>query len=55
MSSESSKEKKVVSIELTPTQQDQVFDAIGKKAGAIELSPSELEERIAPAKVLSID
>jgi hypothetical protein len=48
MSTESSNDKRVVNIELTPSQQEQVFNEIGKKAESIELSPSELEERIAP-------
>ncbi len=48
MSSESNNDKRVVSIELTPAQKDQIFSEIGKKADSIELSPSELEERIAP-------
>jgi hypothetical protein len=39
-------------IHLTPEQKDQVRDATGKDAEAVELSVEELEERIAPMKVL---
>ncbi len=46
MSNETGKES--VRIELTPAQQKQVFDSINKQADAIELSTTELEERIAP-------
>lgn len=54
MSTESSKDKRVVSIELTPTQQEQVFKEIGKSADSIEMSPAELEERIAPRVRLQV-
>ena len=37
-------------ITLTPEQKDQVRQATGKDADAVELSVEELEERIAPAK-----
>jgi hypothetical protein len=37
-------------IELTPEQKNQVRQATGKDAEAVELSVEELEERIAPAK-----
>ena len=50
MSMESKKDKRVVSIELTPSQQDLVFHEIGKKADSIELTTQELEERVAPRK-----
>jgi hypothetical protein len=46
MSIESKKEP--VRIELTPDQQKQVFDSVGKQIDSIELSTTELEERIAP-------
>ena len=38
-------------IELTPEQKDQVRNATGKDAEAVELSVEELEERIAPASL----
>ena len=38
-------------ITLTPEQKDQVRQATGKDADAVELSVEELEERIAPAKL----
>jgi hypothetical protein len=37
-------------IHLTPEQKDQVRNATGKDAEAVELSVEELEERIAPMK-----
>jgi len=43
-----SKQKEPVRIQLTPEQKALVKDAIGKNAEAIELSVTELEERIAP-------
>lgn len=46
MSIESQKEK--VRIDLTPEQQKQVFDSVGQQVDSIELSTTELEERIAP-------
>jgi len=42
--------KEPVRIRLTKEQQDQIKKATGKSAEALELSASELEERIAPAK-----
>ncbi|WP_411280955.1 hypothetical protein [Gemmatimonas sp.] len=50
MSNESKKDQ--VRIELTPDQQKQVFEKIGQQADAIELSSTELEERIAPRRAL---
>jgi uncharacterized small protein (DUF1192 family) len=38
-------------IHLTPEQKDQVRDATGKDAEAVELSVEELEERIAPMQL----
>jgi len=38
-------------IELTPEQKDQVRNATGKDAEAVELSVEELEERIAPSNL----
>ncbi len=37
-----------ISLKLTPEQQKQIQQAIGKEAGALELTVEELEERIAP-------
>lgn len=48
MSSESKKEK--VRIDLTPDQQKHVFDSVGQQVDSIELSSTELEERIAPRR-----
>ena len=39
-------------IELTPEQQAKIRAATGKDAEAVELSVEELEERIAPAKLV---
>ncbi len=41
-------EKKHLRIELTSEQKNQVAEATGKSAEAIELSVEELEQRIAP-------
>ena len=38
-----------VRLQLTPEQQEQIKQAIGKDAETLELSVEELEERIAPA------
>jgi len=40
---------KRISLKLSPEQQQQIKQATGKNAQAIELSVEELEERIAPA------
>ncbi len=40
--------KEPVHIKLTPEQREQVRQATGKNAEAIELTAQELEERIAP-------
>ena len=40
--------KDQVRIQLTPEQKAQIKNATGKDAAALELSVSELEERIAP-------
>jgi len=40
--------KEPVRIKLTPDQQEMVRKATGKNAEALELSPEELEQRIAP-------
>ena len=44
--------KDQIRIELTKEQKDQVRKATGKDAEAVELSVEELEDRIAPAKVI---
>ena len=41
-------DKKVVRLDLTNEQKEQVRQATGKDAQAVELSVQELEERIAP-------
>ena len=41
-------QKDHVRIQLTPEQKAQIKNATGKDAAALELSVSELEERIAP-------
>jgi hypothetical protein len=48
MSNESSQ----VRITLTPEQRAMVKNATGKDAESLELSVQELEERIAPAKIM---
>jgi len=45
-----SKEKDIVRIDLTKTQKEVVKKETGKDAEAIELTVSELEERIAPLR-----
>jgi len=42
------KGKKRISLKLSPEQQKQIEQAIGKKAEALEFKVEELEERIAP-------
>ncbi|MGE5685864.1 MAG: hypothetical protein ACM34D_00030 [Gemmatimonadota bacterium] len=42
-------QKDQVRIQLTPEQKAQIKNATGKDAAALELSVSELEERIAPS------
>ena len=44
-----SKQNEQVRIQLTPEQKAQIKNATGKAAESVELSVSELEERIAPA------
>lgn len=46
------KEQEIVRITLTPEQKDFVKKETGKEADAVELTASELEERIAPLKVV---
>jgi uncharacterized small protein (DUF1192 family) len=43
---------KRISIKLTPEQKQQVKTATGKTAEELTLSIEELEERIAPARIL---
>ena len=45
-----SKEKEIVRLDLTKTQKEVVKKETGKDAEAIELTVSELEERIAPLR-----
>jgi hypothetical protein len=40
-----------IKIKLTPEQKEMVRKATGKDAEALELTPQELEERIAPGKL----
>jgi hypothetical protein len=47
-------EKKNISFKLTEEQKKLVRDATGKDADAIELSAEELEERIAPGRVIKL-
>jgi uncharacterized small protein (DUF1192 family) len=47
-----SKPKDIVRIDLTNTQKQVLKKETGKEADAIELTVSELEERIAPLRVL---
>ncbi len=47
------KEQEIVRIDLTPEQKDLVKKEIGKDADAVELTVSELEERIAPKSCTS--
>lgn len=46
-----SKEKDLVRLDLTKTQKEVVKKETGKDAEAIELTVSELEERIAPVRL----
>jgi hypothetical protein len=41
-----------VRIKLTPAQQEMIWKATGKKAEALELTVEELQDRIAPPKVM---
>jgi uncharacterized small protein (DUF1192 family) len=45
--------KDQVRIELTPDQKANIRNATGKDAEAVELSVEELEERIAPIKLVN--
>jgi len=45
----------VIRIELTPKQRALIRKATGKEAEALELSVQELEERIAPPRVVPRD
>jgi hypothetical protein len=46
-----SKEKDIVRIDLTKEQKQQVRKETGKQVEAIELTISELEERVAPMQI----
>ncbi len=46
-----SKEKEIVRIDLTNAQKQVIKKETGKDAEAIELTVSELEERVAPVKI----
>ena len=48
-----SKPKDIVRIDLTNTQKQVVKKETGKEADAIELTVSDLEERIAPLRILN--
>lgn len=45
-------EKEIVRIELTPDQKQQIEKETGKHVDAVELTTSELEERIAPRALI---
>lgn len=45
-------DKEIVRIDLTPEQKELVKKEIGKDAEAVELTTQELEERIAPRRVV---
>ena len=47
-----SKDRNSIRLVLTPAQQEQVKQAIHRDAEALELSVQELEERIAPRKLV---
>ena len=47
-------EKEIVRIELTPEQKEMVKQETGKEGDAVELTVKELEERIAPARLLDM-
>jgi hypothetical protein len=51
---EQNKDKRAIRIEFTPAQQAKVLEETGLKGEAIELTASELEERIAPARFMDI-
>jgi hypothetical protein len=44
--------KEQVRIPLTPEQKQMIKNATGKDAGSLELTVRELEERIAPARLV---
>lgn len=52
MSNESKKDTNFIRIELTPDQQEQIRSEVGKSADAIELTTQELEERVAPRRMI---
>ena len=46
------KEQEIVRIDLTPEQKQIIKQEIGKDGEAVELTVNELEERIAPLKMI---
>lgn len=50
---DASKAQEVVRIKLTPAQAQEVKQATGREAEAIEFTVEELEQRIAPTSLLS--
>jgi len=46
------KEQEIVRIDLTPEQKQIIKQEIGKDGEAVELTVDELEERIAPLKMI---
>ena len=48
------KGKKRISLKLTPEQQKQITQAIGKEAEALELRADELEERVTPSSLIIV-
>ena len=50
MSTPATKSDEFVRVDLTPVLQQEVQQKTGKSAGAIELTASELEDRIAPRR-----
>jgi hypothetical protein len=55
MSQSNEKNQNFVRIDLTPEQQAKVMETTGKDVHSIELSTQELEERIAPMDMLSLE
>lgn len=52
MSDNQKKNDEFVRINLTPSQSEKIKQTTGKDADAIELTMNELEDRIAPRRVL---
>jgi uncharacterized small protein (DUF1192 family) len=49
------KEQEIVRIDLTPEQKDLVKQEIGQEVESVELTVSELEERIAPRPIYNVE